>query len=375
LSDVLESLRHAATELGFLAAHVTAAAPSSEFQHLQQWIEAGYCGTMDYFAKRLDAYADPQQVLPGVRSIMVLLFPYDASERPQLKPGHGRIARYVGEGPDYHDRIHVKLKQLAQVIRKHDRSAGVRGVVDTAPLLERELASLAGLGWRGKNTLLLNKTWGSYFFLACLLTTLELTLSEPFETSHCGSCTACLDACPTQAFPQPGVLDASRCISYLTIEHDGPIALEFRGAMSDWIFGCDVCQDVCPWNRKPSRNALPTANQLDSLELTSLFDLNDDTFRERFRKTPLWRSARKGLLRNAAIALGNLKKKDAIPSLIQALNDGEPVVRGAAAWAIGNIGSRSVLADLYNRQVIETDTEVQQEIIFAIEQINGNRAR
>jgi epoxyqueuosine reductase len=239
------------------------------------------------------------------------------------------------------------------------------GVVDTAPILEREFAELAGLGWIGKNTLLLNRHEGSWFFLAALLTDIELVYDDVRDTDHCGTCRACLDACPTDAFPEPYVLDASRCISYLTIELRESIPSELRPGMGDWIFGCDVCQDVCPWNLRAPLSCQPEfapREGSDPMDLASLFELDEAAFRERFRHTPLWRPRRRGLLRNAAIALGNRPTRAAIPSLIRGLSDVEPLVRGACAWALGHYSDNAAIESLRHRQSIEADVEVREEI-------------
>lgn len=200
-----------------------------------------------------------------------------------------------------------------------------------------------------------------------MLTDIELPYDSPHESSHCGTCTACLDACPTAAFPQPGVLDATRCISYLTIEHRDSIPVELREGIGDWLFGCDVCQDVCPWNRKPSRNAVRPSESLDKLNLADLFSLGDDEFRQRFRKTPLWRTRRRGILRNAAIVLGNQSDTVGLPALRLGLNDHEPIVRGASAWALGRIGGSESQQALQARGEIETDQEVRNEITAALD--------
>ena len=305
-------------------------------------------------------------MLEGVRSLVVLAMPYAAAASGGSERGRGRIARYAWTGDDYHDVIHPKLKRLGRVITEAMPTAKFRGVVDTAPLLEREIANLAGLGWQGKNTLLLNQRFGSYFFLACLLTDVELPVSKPQQSAHCGTCTACLDACPTKAFPAPGVLDATRCISYLTIEHPGPIATELREPIGDWLFGCDVCQEVCPWNRKPSRLHADQDSDLESLELSSLFDLDDDAFRARFRKTPLWRTKRRGVLRNAAIVLGNQMDEAAVGALRIGLCDSESMVRGAAAWALGTIARHDSIVALQQRLELEPDSDVQDEIRSAL---------
>jgi epoxyqueuosine reductase len=325
---------------------------------------------MHYLADRREAYGDPNQVLEGVRSIVILAMNYRTAEPVAAGAGEGRVSRYAWGDADYHDVIRERLNQLSDWLREFVPAARVRGVVDTAPLLEREFAQLAGLGWVGKNTLLLNQRAGSWFFLAALLTDLELEYDAAHETDHCGSCRACLDACPTQAFPQPYVLDASRCISYLTIELRDAIPTELRDGMGDWLFGCDVCQDVCPWNsRAPlSREAaFAPRDDTNPVELVALFDLDDAAFRERFRHTPLWRPKRRGMLRNAAIVLGNRPTAVAIPALVRGLNDGEPLVRGACAWALGRYEDHVAHKALGDRRAIEVDAEVLQEIERALQ--------
>jgi len=225
---------------------------------------------------------------------------------------------------------------------------------------------LAGFGWRGKNTLLLNKQLGSYFFLCCLLTDVQLPIDTPHQSSHCGTCRACLDACPTDAFPQPGVLDATRCISYLTIEHRGPIPMELREGVGDWLFGCDVCQEVCPWNNKRSRNETADDDTIGLIDLGELFDLTDEQFRARFRKTPFWRVKRRGILRNAAIVIGNSGSDQYLTALRKGLEDDESIVRGASAWALGKIATGESIGILRQRQTIESDTQVLTEIQQAL---------
>ncbi len=252
--------------------------------------------------------------------------------------------------------------------RERVPTVAVRGVVDTAPLLEREFAQLAGLGWVGKNTLLLNRRHGSWFFLAALLLDCELAYDAAFAADHCGTCTACLDACPTQAFPRPYVLDATRCISYLTIERRGAIPLELRAGLGEWLFGCDICQDVCPWNRKAAAGEADFEPQptLNPASLSDLFELSDEAFRRRFRHTPLWRARRRGLLRNAAIALGNQALATSQPALQRGLHDSESIVRGASAWALGQLSSVTAIQVLQARLAIESDPMVRDEIEQAI---------
>ena len=365
-----ERLKAEARKLGFEQAGICAAAAPPGLARFHDWLEAGYAGEMTYLAGRADAYEHPRHVLDGARSVVMLAMSY-ATQPPQpVEVGQGRVARYAWGTADYHDLIHDRLHQLADWLRAAAPDARVRGVVDTAPLLEREFAQLAGLGWIGKNTLLLNTQAGSWFFLAALLTDLELTLDAPHATDHCGTCRACLDACPTDAFVQPYVLDASRCISYLTIEHRGPIAPELREGMGDWLFGCDVCQDVCPWNhreRATDEPAFQPQPALDPVELRDLFALDEEAFRRRFRKTPLWRSKRRGLLRNAALVLGNQPPSaENRAALERGLHDAEPLVRGASAWALGRDAMPPARAALEARRAIENDAEVLEEIVAAL---------
>jgi epoxyqueuosine reductase len=329
---------------------------------------------MQYLTDRAAAYEHPSHVLEGVRSVVLLAMNYRTVEPAgvagELPPGAGRVSRYAW-GIDYHDVIRKRLNTLAEWLRRQFPSACVRGVVDTAPLLEREFAQLAGLGWIGKNTLLLNKQLGSWFFLAALLTDVELDYDQPFAADHCGTCRACLDACPTGAFVDAYVLDARRCISYLTIELRDSIPHDLRSGIGDWVFGCDVCQDVCPWNHRAPRTTEPAFQPLDGadpLELTALFDLDETAFRARFRNTPLWRAKRRGLLRNAAIALGNRPHLPAIDALIRGLSGDEPLVRGACAWALGRFIDLAARDALVRRLAIETDPSVVDELNRSVEQ-------
>lgn len=329
-------LKQYAHELGFALVGACPAVSPPRLAALERWLAAGYAGEMDYLGGRRDAYRHPSSVLPGARSLLMLGMTYRTSAPRPAGPGQGRVSCYAWGNEDYHDVIRRALHRLCDRARELLPGVQARGVVDTAPLLEREFAQLAGLGWIGKNTLLLNRQQGSWFFLAAVLLDCELVYDEPFETDHCGSCTACLDACPTQAFPAPHVLDATRCISYLTIEARSLASEALRPLMQDWVFGCDVCQEVCPWNRFASSDAVMFSprDDLDPLELASLFELDDAAFRARFRHTPLWRARRQGLLRSAAIALGNRPAAAALPALYKGLDDPDPVVRSACAWAI-----------------------------------------
>lgn len=361
-NDTASQIREAVHKEGFDLCGIAPAITSSGFHQLIDWIDAGYAAGMDYFTNRRDAYQHPSGVLEGAKSIVVMSFPYPSASENLVSAGNGKIARYAWPGDDYHDVIHPKLKRICRFIKSVVPESNCRGVVDTAPIMEREIAELAGLGWRGKNTLLLNKKRGSYFLLACVLVDVELPVDKPHSTDHCGTCTACLDACPTDAFPKPGVLDASRCISYLTIEHRDPIDADLRPKMGDWFFGCDVCQEVCPWNQKPSRSPMVESSDLANLDLRELFQLDEDQFRTRFRKTPLWRTRRRGVLRNAAIVLGNQGAAESLAYLAIGLADEDSLVRGASAWAVGQIGGDDASSILAARGLIETDDGVIVEI-------------
>lgn len=363
-ASLTNSLRQEAQRLGFTMAGVCPAVTPSGVGKLGEWLAEGMAGEMHYLAKREAAYHHPRYVLDGCRSILMLAMNYRTVDPELPSPEQGRISRYAW-GNDYHDLLRDRLNQLADFLKTLHPESNARGVVDTAPLLEREFAQMAGLGWVGKNTLLLNRTDGSWFFLAALLTDLELEYDVPFETDHCGSCTACLDSCPTDAFFAPYVLDSRKCISYLTIELKDAIPEELRTGLGDWLFGCDICQDVCPWNRKAPLSqeaSFRPPEGVNPVDLAELFELDDEAFRQRFRSTPLWRPKRRGLLRNAAILLGSRPEGVAVPPLLKAIVDNEPLVRGAAAWALGQFDSPRAVAALKSQQVLEADENVRLEI-------------
>lgn len=374
--ELTKSIKSRAHELGFdLVAACPTVTPRG-LSRFQQWLDAGYHGEMSYLSDRRDAYQHPEHVMNGAKSVVVLATNYRSTPPRDPGLGQGRVSCYAWGTQDYHDVIHDRLKQLKNFLHDRQPALNIRGVVDTAPLLEREFARLAGIGWQGKNTMLISKQVGSYFFLSCLLLDVELAYDAPHETDHCGTCTACLDACPTQAFPEPHVLDATKCISYLTIELRDEIPEDLRAPLGNWLFGCDICQDVCPWNRHaPTSDQPPFAphEDMNPVDLSCLFDLDEQAFRDRFRKTPLWRAKRRGILRNAAVILGNQQDVLAIDALTKGLHDVEPLVRSTSAWALGQIAENSQANSdcrrkLTDRLAIEPDTQVKTAIHSALEQ-------
>ncbi len=343
----LESrLKAEAHRLGFSLAGIAPATEADGFARFEAWLDSGFAGEMGYLHQHRSERRHPQSVVEGVRSVLMLGMEYrecGAEDSPSA-PHSGRVARYA-QGPDYHRFIWDRENELADWLTREAPGCAAFGVADTAPLLERDFARRAGLGWVGKNTMLIHKHRGSFFFLGALLTDLELHPDPPHEASHCGTCTACLDACPTNAFPEPGVLDARRCVSYLTIELRSAIPDDLREGVGDRLFGCDVCQDVCPWNRHAVAGpaAFPSDLSLATLDPVELLSLSDAEFRKRFRGTSFFRAKRSGLLRNAAIVLGNVGDERALPALEKAAADDDEVIRAAARWAIGRIRTRAAM--------------------------------
>lgn len=337
-------LKAEAQRLGFPLSGVSAAAAPGRLSEFHAWLDAGYAGQMRYLEDRREAYSHPRYVLDSCSTILMLGMPYTTKRLRSVFPEgrFGKLARYAASDVDYHDLIHGRLKQLKAWLVARVPDAAVRGVVDTAPLLERDFAERAGLGWIGKNTLVLNKYFGSYFFLAALLTSVPLVIDEPEAANHCGTCTACLQACPTQAFPRPFELDASKCISYLTIELRDQVPSDLADKMQGWTFGCDVCQEVCPWNRKAieaTEPALAVPPERRKLDLASLLKVTESEFRQQYRKTALWRTRRSGVVRNAIITVANLGLTEHVPQLKRLLQDEEPVVREAAARALQRLNN------------------------------------
>ena len=337
----VERIKRRAREIGFDDCRIAAAAEAGHAAAFDTWLEAGMHGEMAWMAKNPERRKDPRQVLEGCRSLVCLALNYYPGDSPFADGDGGgyRVARYAWND-DYHDIIERMLRELdGELAAMGGRQ---RFYVDTGPVLERDFASAAGLGWNGKSTVQIHRGLGTWFFLAEILTTLELP-PDPPAVPHCGSCVRCLRACPTGAIVEPHRVDARRCLSYWSIEHKGAIPLEFREAMGDRIYGCDDCLDVCPWNRfaRESREAAFHARrEVFSRRLRDFLDLDDEAFRRLFARSPIKRIKRNRFLRNVCIALGNTGEADDLPALRRAAADADPLVAEHAAWAVGRIAER-----------------------------------
>lgn len=336
-----------ARALGFDLAGIAPAYPAPHLDLYRAWLSHGYHGEMGYLARpdRVERRKDPAKILPGARSILCVGLNYYPGPLPatiERDPSRGLISNYAW-GADYHDLMLPRLEELAAFITAEaGRKVACRAYVDTGPVLERAYAVEAGLGFIGKNTSLIHPKMGSWLFLGVILLDIALEPAAEKVSASCGSCTRCLDACPTGALVAPYVLDARRCISYLTIELKGPIPRELRPLMGNRIYGCDVCQAVCPWQRfaKPTSEALFRPGEPDRAAplLLDLMALDEEEFHRRYEGAPIFRTGRGRLLRNVAVALGNWGDERAIPALALALADAEPLVREHAAWALDRIG-------------------------------------
>jgi epoxyqueuosine reductase len=343
--SISENLRRLAEAEGFDGCRITGAgAIPLAAERLRQFVAMGHHGTMGWLADTAERRGSPTVLWPEAKSAIMLAMNYGTGLDPLARldaRSTGNISVYA-LGRDYHDVIKGKLKHMAQAVARAC-SAEVKVFVDTAPLMEKPLAEAAGLGWQGKHTNLVSRELGSWFFLGAILTTAELPADQP-EADHCGSCRACLDICPTQAFPAPYQLDARRCISYLTIEHKGPIPHEFRKAMGNRIYGCDDCLAVCPWNKFASqaREAkLAARDDLVAPPLAELAQLDDAAFRSFFSGSPVKRIGRNRFLRNVLIAIGNSGDHALVPAARGHLGDDDAVVREAATWAVAELGSQT----------------------------------
>ncbi len=414
---ISQAIRREAQGLGFEAVGLAPLRASDHGAFLRSWLEAGRHGSMAYLARpdAVEARSDPSRRWPELRSAVVVAHHYatppgttasaDDAGSHRLEdddPGKGIIARYA-RGRDYH---RVVKKNLLALLRFTEAEVGqelpvARAYVDTGPVLERELARRAGIGWFGRNTMLIDPRRGSYFFLGSLLLPFDLDYDEPFEADRCGTCTACLDACPTGALlgrDEDGapIMDATRCISYLTIENQDPIPRELRSAMTNRVYGCDICQEACPWNSpkivelsseedyraRPGSTSTSTSGRraeshssavasipgTEAPSLTELLEvaLNEDAWDSFSRGSAIRRAGRAGFGRNVCVGLGNWGSPDAVPVLTSALSDPEPLVRAHAAWALGRVGSAEARAALVSRAAAESDDAVRTELAAAL---------
>ncbi len=375
--SLTDEVKRRATELGFCAVGVTDAerfsqAESAAANRTQQGLMDG----LSWWSEaRAHASADPRRATPDARSVIALAFPHPVFPSAARGGGQGegsgpqgRIAAYA-LGRDYHEVLLERMQPLVAMLREGGHVA--KTYVDHGWMLDRAAAARAGLGWLGKNTNLLIPGVGSYVLLAEIVTSAELEPDPPLKKT-CGSCDACMRVCPTGALVAPGVLDNRRCISFWTIEHRGVMPLDIRPLIGDWIFGCDLCQEICPVNAKP---AAPETQALEAFgpmieprpRLEELLALDEEGFRARFRNSAVWRTRRSGLLRNVCIALGNIADRDSVPALAIALDDGEPLVRGHAAWALGRLGGAAARAHLGLALRRESDAWVRDECEQALQ--------
>lgn len=361
-----QTIKQEAVRVGFDLVGFTTAEPPHSGPRYPDWIAEGYHGEMAYMARTAPQRLDPRDLLPSAHSIIVLGLNYAPAEL-QIPGQRARVSCYAW-GEDYHDLMRSHMRDLCHRVRERTGlSFATRICVDTAPLLERDLAQRAGLGWIGKNTNLINRQYGTWLFLGAILVDIDLPPDEPGR-DRCGTCTRCIEACPTGALIAPRLLDARRCISYLTVELKGPIPRDLRSAVGDHLFGCDECLAVCPWNRfaPPCTKAgLTRRNDEILCDPERILTLSDEEFQRRFVSSPISRIGRSGLARNAAVVLGNLPEAET-DSIGKALSDREPLVRRHAAWALGRRSEQSAGRALDAALQTEEDPDVRSEICEAL---------
>ncbi|MYB92865.1 tRNA epoxyqueuosine(34) reductase QueG [Candidatus Poribacteria bacterium] len=370
-----------ANKLGFELVGITPAAQSETIARYRQWIENGYAGKMDYLERHLPLRVDVRQLLTEAKSVISLAMNYYTLDPPKAlaeDPTRGQISRYAW-GDDYHDVIRQRLSELVDFIKKTaETELKTRVCVDTAPIIEREYAQKAGIGWIGKNTNLIHWRSGSWYFLAEVLINIDLESDTAPRRGSCGTCTRCIEACPTDAIIEPNLLDSRLCISYLTIELKENIPKALRPKIGNLIFGCDICQEVCPWNSKAVPTDEPAFQPRDgnlTPKLLSLIGMTQQEFSRRFKGSPIKRTKRRGFLRNVLVAIGNWGEPRAVPALKDALADDEPLVRSHAAWALGKIGGDTAKQILQTRLTVETKQEVITEIQDAISETEQSSRR
>ena len=368
-----QRIKEAAQHLGFELAGISPVKVAPHEESFAEWLRKELHGELGYMKRTEELRRDPQRLVPWAKSVVSVGMNYFTSlPRPQsVETTKGWISRYAW-GDDYHDVMKDKLELLLGRIKSWHPAADLEGkaFVDAGPVLERDWAGIAGIGWIGKNTHLISPKKGSWFFLGELFLSIPLTYDRPIK-DRCGKCDLCLKACPTGAFVGPYVLDARRCISYLTIELKGAVPRHLRPLVGNHIFGCDICQEICPYNVKAQateEKAYAPRAGLYAPELIPLLELTPAEFRQRFCGSPILRAKRRGFLRNVAVALGNLRSSAAVPALIRALRHEEPLVRGHAAWALGRIGGANAMEALQHRLSTESDAEVRGELETATEE-------
>lgn len=371
--DLKPVIKDEAYKLGFTLAGFTHPGPPSSYPVFSDWIGRGNHAGMHYLAshRSLECRKNPAALLPGCRSILVLGLPYSnplLEIQNYLPSFSGRIAAYAW-GRDYHNLIPTRLEKLAMRISELTKMpVNAKGFTDTSPILEHDLAQRAGLGWIGKNSMLINPRFGSFFFIAELFLDIEIEPDLPFSADRCGNCRRCIEACPTQCIHPNRTIDSNRCISYLTIENRGMIPQDLRHRLQNWIFGCDICQMVCPWNQRITEpiddKELVSGDLWKSLDSLQLVGISTEEFSNKFAESPLNRSKRAGLLRNAAVTLGNIADPLSIPALEKSLfTDPEPIIRAHAAWALSRIKSSQAQSCLIQAKKIEENSMVLEEIV------------
>jgi len=360
-------IKKKATELGFEIVGVAPVSRSKTIKVYKDWLKKGYAGSMNYLHKHANLKEDPRNLLPQTVSLIALGYNYNTLDTPKKNnnPEIGRISRYAW-GDDYHTIIREKLSLLENFIFNDLKIGKIsRSFVDSGPILEKEIAYQAGLGWIGKHSNIINYEKGSWFFLAEILLDFQLEPDIPFDRVDCGKCTSCIDACPTDAIIENRLIDARKCISYLTIELKGSIPKNLRPKIGNHIFGCDICQEVCPWNKEAERSKesrLYPHPKNENPKLLELMKIDESAFKERFKNSPIKRTKRRGFLRNVAVALGNWGNPIAIPALCLGLYDEEILVRIHSAWALGKIKDKRAKIKLEKAKKIENNIEVLDEI-------------
>ncbi|MGB3365842.1 MAG: tRNA epoxyqueuosine(34) reductase QueG [Thermodesulfobacteriota bacterium] len=369
--NLTNSIKDKASELGFDLVGISPVDSFPESQFYKEWLNKGFSGEMSYLERNPEKREDIQNVLPGAKSVISCAmnyntdYPYSIEKTDKTK---GWISRYAW-GDDYHDTITDKLRVLMSYISTESPEEVMSKVyVDTGPVLERTYGKYAGVGWVGKNTCLINQKIGSWIFLGEIITNIELEYDTPVP-DRCGTCTRCIDACPTDAIIEPYVLDSRLCISYLTIELKDKIPSELREKIDNNIYGCDICQDVCPWNKRAHVTDKPEfepRQELFNPDLSYISKLSVEDFRKQFKGSPIKRTKRRGLLRNAVVAMGNSGEKDFIPNIKESLKDEEPLIRAHAVWALWRIEGVQSKDILFSLKQVETDEMVIEEIDYIL---------